>query len=391
MSASAAASDVIVCDEDGDDLKDEDCQKLIDEFVSITDTNDAIGQMFLQQRQWKLPLAVNDYFEQIAADPGPKSAPPGKLVELSSDSDADADDERSPPPKKKTRTDDQAAGDRLVEESAGTSSEPSVPSDRRELIFVTWNIDGLSPKNLKIRVEAVVKLMKQIRPDVLFLQEVIPESEAILRDQLSEYSVFSGRTWKGFDAEYYTLTLVRKETVKVVSNEVIDYTLSVMTRNVILTKVQCSGITVNLLNTHLESTKEYSSHRLKQLIQLGQIVKGLPVGEASVIAGDLNMRDKELEESGGLPEGWIDVWEKTGRRAEVRYTWDMLRNDNLDTNFGKFKPRCRFDRVLVRDTSPSSISPQSFSLIGIERLKPHVCFPSDHWGILTVFQTSSRT
>ena len=64
----------------------------------------------------------------------------------------------------------------------------------------------------------------------------------------------------------------------------------------------------------------------------------------------------------------------------------MLRNDNLDANFGKFKPRLRFDRVFVRKTSPVRVEIAQFGLIGIERLKPYVCFPSDHWGMITSYQ-----
>lgn len=221
----------------------------------------------------------------------------------------------------------------------------------------------------------------------MFLQEVVPQSESILRNQLKEYTIFSGRMWNGFPAQYYTMTLIRKEAAAVISNRVVDFESSVMTRNVIVTKVNCNGIILNLLNTHLESTKDFASHRMRQLLRMRDLVKEMPPTEPVILAGDLNMRDKELAESGGLPEGWIDVWEATGKRPECRYTWDTMRNDNLDTNFGKFKPRCRFDRVLVRDSKPSKLIPKTFSLIGLERLKPHVCFPSDHWGILTVFNT----
>ena len=42
----------------------------------------------------------------------------------------------------------------------------------------------------------------------------------------------------------------------------------------------------------------------------------------------------------GLPVGARDVWEELGSRAEVRYTWDLTRNTNLEWA-GKWKPRCR--------------------------------------------------
>jgi len=83
----------------------------------------------------------------------------------------------------------------------------------------------------------------------------------------------------------------------------------------------------------------------------------------------------KVEETGGMPKGTIDVWEATGKRNECQYTWDMMRNDNLQTNFGKWRPRCRFDRIYFRDSQPSQLYPANFNLIGLERLRPRVCFP----------------
>lgn len=93
----------------------------------------------------------------------------------------------------------------------------------------------------------------------------------------------------------------------------------------------------------------------------------------------------QLTELGGLPAGIEDVWVTCGSRKECAYTFDLLRNDNLLFN-GKFKPRCRFDRVFLRRSSPSKLKPAFFGLIGLERLLPHRCFPSDHWGVLCHFE-----
>lgn len=97
-----------------------------------------------------------------------------------------------------------------------------------------------------------------------------------------------------------------------------------------------------------------------------------------------------MSEIGGLPPNVDDVWITTGKRKEVEYTWDMMRNDNLPyydpSNKRGFKPRMRFDRVFVRKCSPVKIGIVHFGLIGLERLKPYVCFPSDHWGVISSFQ-----
>ncbi|OTF74114.1 tyrosyl-DNA phosphodiesterase 2-like protein [Euroglyphus maynei] len=155
------------------------------------------------------------------------------------------------------------------------------------------------------------------------------------------------------------------------------------------------------MNTHLESTKEFSAIRQQQLAHLLRMFDSIDKRQTIIAAGDFNLRDKELAAIGGLPSNVQDAWIATGRRREVQYTWDMMRNDNLQCNgdeeLGRqscsggrrqsFKPRMRFDRVLIRHSEPSSrIDVVHFGLIGLERLKPNVCFPSDHWGVITSYQ-----
>ena len=48
-------------------------------------------------------------------------------------------------------------------------------------------------------------------------------------------------------------------------------------------------------------------------------------GRNVMFGGDLNMRDKELQEVGGLPPGARDCWEACGRRKEAEFTWDISR------------------------------------------------------------------
>ena len=65
-----------------------------------------------------------------------------------------------------------------------------------------------------------------------------------------------------------------------------------------------------------------------------------------------------------------DAWVATGRRKEIEYTWDMLRNDNLPYYEAgakrQWKPRMRFDRVFVRKTFPVRIEIVHMGLVGIE-------------------------
>lgn len=181
------------------------------------------------------------------------------------------------------------------------------------------------------------------------------------------------------------MTALRKDSVGLISHQTVDFENSIMTRNMLTSRIEIGGVVVNLGNTHLESTTDYAPARINQMRRVFKHLNEIPLNEPTIIAGDMNARDKEISSIGGLPNGVIDVWEATGKKPECNYTWDMLRNDNL-TIQSKFKPRCRFDRIWVRDSKPSHLIPSTFNLVGIQRLKPHVCFPSDHWGLLSVMK-----
>ena len=67
-----------------------------------------------------------------------------------------------------------------------------------------------------------------------------------------------------------------------------------------------------------------------------------------------------------------------------------MRNTNKQMP-GKFKPRCRFDRVYFRPATAKEsqwvAQPKFFGLIGLQKIANYQCFPSDHWGLLMDFDT----
>jgi len=93
-----------------------------------------------------------------------------------------------------------------------------------------------------------------------------------------------------------------------------------------------------------------------------------------IFGGDLNIRNPEVIELGGLPWHVKDLWEACGSRKDSGYTFDLLLNDNLPSRPGS-KPKFRFDRVYVRESTPRKLKPTYFGLIGTERLQPFERFP----------------
>uniref|UniRef100_A0A915MBT2 5'-tyrosyl-DNA phosphodiesterase n=1 Tax=Meloidogyne javanica TaxID=6303 RepID=A0A915MBT2_MELJA len=151
-----------------------------------------------------------------------------------------------------------------------------------ELTLISWNVDGLDDRQREKRFTAALYIIAKTNPEVIFLQEMV---EPLMP--------------------------------------------------------QLNGL-INLLNSHLESTADYSNARSSQFAKcLEQIELMTKTDETlAIFGGDLNIRDKEV---GNLPESIKDVWIEAGSQPQYRYTWDLKRNDNYAGRFGKGQPRARFD------------------------------------------------
>lgn len=334
-------------------------KKLIKEFESVTNTDEIMAQYQLQEHGWDLSRALNSFFTD-------------KIDQAEADMTARTNEKPDLPRK--------TVAEALQEGLLSTKAPES-------LVFVTWNIDGLDQTNLKKRTKGVCKILEQEAADIVFLQEVIPETFSYIESKMPNYVCLAAK-----QHNYFVATLLRKGRVYLDHHTVKDFHTSSMGRHVLAAQAHCGSVKLDLFNTHLESTKEHAEERGSQLKQCLAQVGSRPTDKVSILAGDLNLRDAELVASGGLPNRTVDVWEKCGARKEVQYTWDMMRNTNLQANFGKFRPRCRFDRIYLRDSLPTTVSASHFGLIGLQKITDTQAFPSDHWGlrcVLNLVQASS--
>ena len=100
--------------------------------------------------------------------------------------------------------------------------------------MISWNIDGLEQKNLGKRTEAVVKTIKESSADIVFLQEVIPETFSYLESKLTGYECIAAK-----QENYFVATLVRRGRVYVDKHKVVDFPTTRMYRHVLAVQV-CS-------------------------------------------------------------------------------------------------------------------------------------------------------
>lgn len=358
-----------------EDLSASECQSRIDQFVQVTNTDEALAQFFLQDRNWDVASSIAAFFEK---DNSPRANSSSKRPhELSESNEIHSS--------KKTKLD--AAELSISNELKAfimeqLNSNPIIVPDK--LSFISWNIDGLDERNLEKRTKDVVKTIQLRKVDIVFLQEVVSISYGILKSKLSTDYWFTDE--KEF---YFTTVLVKKSTLNVKNVDVKPFNNTSMCRDLTTVKALLhNGTRLVLINTHLESTKEHAEPRMLQLKTAFEFVRRQDKSASVILAGDMNARDTEVAKV-GIPDGVEDLWVALGKRKECQYTWDTMRNTNLQMS-GKFKPRCRFDRVYFRTSTDKEITAEHFGLCGIEKVPGMQCFPSDHWGIYCIFDIKTN-
>jgi len=347
---------------DNDDVPDViTAKKLVEEFDAITNTNEALAQFYLQENKWELQGALNSFFnEKMKREDARLAEELSQIVQ----------------------TEDQPSNSGCVEE--GLRNGTLTTEAPEHLTVVSWNIDGLDIKNIKKRTKAVCKILEDEKADIVFLQEVIPETLEYIKSKLSGYECIPGT-----QGDYFVVTLLRWGRVYKDASRIIPFPGTRMDRHLLHVEAHCGEVQFDLLNSHLESTAEFASERMNQLKTSFNLLRSVSVRRNVIFGGDLNMRDKELAEVGGIPPGTKDCWQHCGAREVAKYTWDMTRNTNLEWA-GKFKPKCRFDRFYLKQSTSFSAHAEHFGLIGLQKIHGTNSFPSDHWGILLKLKVNQK-
>ncbi|XP_069763725.1 tyrosyl-DNA phosphodiesterase 2 [Narcine bancroftii] len=327
------------------------------EFALVTGADEAATLRILAENEWLLERALNSYFEAAVQPTSSAMEPTTQLIK-------EADFQRC--------IDLTDASNKQTSQENGKKSQ----EDESTISLLTWNIDGLDGANLPERARGVCSCLVLYSPDIVFLQEVIEPYYIYLKKRAVHYTIIPANV-----DGYYTAIILKKSRVKILKKEIIDFPTTSMMRNLLIIHVNIAGNELCLMTSHMESTKEHSKERIKQLGTVLQKMKEIPDCATVIYGGDTNLRDKEVEKFGRLPEGILDVWEFLNKPEYCRYTWDTTINNNLKA---RYACRLRFDRVFFRASNGNEIVPKEMTLIGQDKLE---CgrFCSDHWGLICNF------
>ncbi|KAH7728312.1 5'-tyrosyl-DNA phosphodiesterase [Aphelenchoides avenae] len=346
----------------------EECDSAIQTFVEVTGTDEALAHFLLQDVDFDVERALKRYYdEDNENDAGNADNDEVQVIEQP-----------------------EASASVVSEAAKSAKSEANDAGFPNELTLLSWNIDGIDQGNLKTRFKAALHIIAKANPEVIFLQEMVAELVPKLFDvmermvrfphtyrvclKLFQYNIYVSDG----EAEYFTVILVSRN-IRIEKEEVVPFPNSRMGRTMQIIEGKWHNLRINLINTHLESMGDFSNERKAQFFDCMRKLGNYATdpNSLSVLAGDLNIRDHEVS---GVPATVLDAWEAAGSSKKTEFTWDLVKNDNHAVANG-FKPRKRFDRVYFS----GPYQHLDFSLLGTQRIRSTLCFPSDHFAVCTRF------
>ncbi|MEN2498546.1 MAG: Tyrosyl-DNA phosphodiesterase 2 [Marteilia pararefringens] len=259
--------------------------------------------------------------------------------------------------------------------------------DEEYLKLLTWNIDGLTRENYKERTKCLSLYIKQLEPQIIHLQEITHE---FLDNLECDYYISENyRIVKPTHEliHYFCVTLVSQECTDLSSSSR-QYDNTSMNRGFLQTFFCYKHLKISAINTHLESCSENSNSRIEQLLECVDLLsQAAKCGYAIFLAGDLNIRDREVSTIGKSGILANDCWILSGRNKLHQYTWDPVQNSNIKLEGqARSRSKMRFDRIYFYDRKQKSIKIDDFISCGRRFYGGTKRFISDHWGAMAVFK-----
>ena len=320
----------------------------------------------------------------------------------------------------KTKSGKKRSAADIAWEMSDDDDDDDQAGEATRLRILTWNID-MDTDYQMIRTRALISEIRSARPDVVMLQEVTdngdssvlaalqralctPPTEEEDEDEVPTYNLYTPHRTD----MYFCLLLARRGVFSAdMESSARAFPNSAMGRGIISLsgKLVDDGPKIQAITAHLESLKMGTEARKQQFASvIEKLRESAGNGVTAFFGGDTNLRENEvlasevaktiaeeakrgkvsksaaLKKAKKLPKIG-DAWVMAGANDKEKFTWDTLRNDNLQID-SQFKPRTRYDRIFL--FGPGTAFPQvvSYRLLGTKRLESCGVFISDHFGVL---------
>ena len=248
------------------------------------------------------------------------------------------------------------------------------------LSILTYNI-WFSDVLINERLFELIKLINNLKPDIICLQEVRPDVLAVLVNKLKNYPNFETDLNQ---LSNYGLAIFSR--FKILDYKINYYNNTKMDRGYIYIKITKDNNDVNIVTTHLES---YFTRKLKNMpnekyyekviqstkhSQFCDLFSNFTEFNDIFLCGDMNISSIE-DKFYSIEDNWNDCWIIDGKDKNKRYTYDFKNNIYINN---KTKLKSRLDRIYFKS---DKYILNNFELVG----NYDGIIPSDHFGIYCSF------
>ena len=224
-------------------------------------------------------------------------------------------------------------------------------------------------------------------PDLICLQEVTPRSFKLLEQALNhEYFLFEVF---GTDEQlpYCNLIAIHRRKLEIIDDSMVAYDFkSQMGRKLMVVEVKHrqTGISLMVMNTHLESQTENWKYRKIQMEAINRLIKEGKEYQNFILVGDFNIcDDREPVETLLRLYNYHDAWNEMGSPQSLTYTYNCLTNPYAKEVTKNSKFHSRLDRILYR-FSADRIVVTKMKFLGVKQPI------SDHYGLMAEFMIKSK-
>lgn len=268
------------------------------------------------------------------------------------------------------------------------------------LRVLTWNI-WFDSYEFACRMASVLSIIKESNPDIICLQEVIPQFYDIISYSqhkwlLEEYSPSADKGENRWSIDPYGTLILTRKALGPSTSQILPLTTE-MNRYLVTSVVN----NICIASVHLESLSTHST-RIKQMNEIKEHLKLYP---NVIITGDFNfcsyrnyVLNSEPLNNDDLVEifhEFKDVWLEL-KGGEMGYTFDT--ETNLMLRYKQLE-KMRYDRIIYKNTDPA-LMPINIEMVGTEPVASTLqqnksvfntppsgrcIFPSDHYGLLSTF------
>lgn len=252
--------------------------------------------------------------------------------------------------------------------------------------MLTFNI-WFAAEKMQERMAALGKIVENLKPDILTFQEVTRDNLALLRQQkwFARYYLTPPDITR--EGGYFDIILT---VFPVYKWHVYPFKNSPFNRKLITAEMKRPVSSSNspgfvIATTHLEHSGTHAQLREEHL---RQSLKMLSTYDNVCVMGDMNI-EGQFDGDVILPRQWVDAWlALPGNTNKNGYTWDQSKNPFIRKHGVETTLKDRFDRVLCKLID---FKVKEMKIVGNNRTVKTGVLPSDHFGLFTLIEMSSKT